>query len=53
MELLKIIRETENDELNNVMQKIVSTYVEELTPTAVEICQHLVRRIIRNNFTAV
>lgn len=42
LELLNIIRETENDELTTVMQKIVSTYTEQLMPVAVEICQHLV-----------
>jgi len=42
LELLNIIRETENDELTTVMQKILSTYTEQLIPVAVEICQHLV-----------
>lgn len=42
LELLNIIRETENDEITTVMQKIVSTYTEQLMPVAVEICQHLV-----------
>ncbi|RZF47984.1 hypothetical protein LSTR_LSTR002050 [Laodelphax striatellus] len=41
LELLKIIRETENDDLTGVMQKIVCIYSEQLTPIAVEICQHL------------
>ncbi|KFM76182.1 Importin-7, partial [Stegodyphus mimosarum] len=41
LELLKIIRETENDDLTNVMQKIVCTYTEQLTPIAVEMTQHL------------
>lgn len=44
LELLKIIRETENDDLTTVMQKIVCTYTEQLVPIAVEICQHLVQR---------
>ena len=42
LELLKIIRETENDDLTSVMQKIVCTYTEQLVPVAVDICQHLV-----------
>lgn len=46
LELLNIIRETENDDLTSVMQKIVCTYTEQLMPIAVEICQHLVRHII-------
>jgi hypothetical protein len=41
MELLKIIRETENEDLTNVLQKIVCTYSDELLPIAVDICQHL------------
>ncbi|XP_055373392.1 importin-7 [Condylostylus longicornis] len=40
-ELLRIIRETENEDLTNVMQKIVSTFAEQLLPIAVEICQQL------------
>jgi hypothetical protein len=43
LELLTIIRETENDDLTSVMQKIVYTYTEQLMPIAVEICQHLVK----------
>lgn len=43
LELLNIIRETENDDLTNVMQKIVCTYTKQLTPIAVEMTQHLVR----------
>jgi histone H3/H4 len=46
LELLRIIRETENDDLTNVMQKIVCSFAEQLAPIAVEICEHLVRKII-------
>uniref|UniRef100_A0A2R5LJV7 Putative nuclear transport receptor ranbp7/ranbp8 importin beta superfamily n=1 Tax=Ornithodoros turicata TaxID=34597 RepID=A0A2R5LJV7_9ACAR len=42
LELLKIIRETENDDLITVMQKIVYMYTEQITPIAVEMTQHLV-----------
>jgi hypothetical protein len=42
MELLQIIRDTENDDLMTVMQKIVSTYTEQLIPLATNICTHLV-----------
>ena len=42
MELLGVIRETENDELTTVLQKIVCTYTEQLVPMAVNICTHLV-----------
>lgn len=41
LQLLTVIRETENDDLTNVLQKLVCTYSEQLLPIAVEICQHL------------
>lgn len=41
MEILTIIRETENEELTNVMQRIVAVYSNQLMPIAVEVCQHL------------
>ncbi|XP_076472209.1 importin-7-like [Babylonia areolata] len=40
-ELLKVIRETENDDLTGVMQRLVCTYVEEVTPLAVSMTTHL------------
>lgn len=43
MQLLTVIRETENDDLTNVLQKIVCTYSEQLLPIAVDICQHLAK----------
>ena len=46
MQLLEIIRETENDDLTSVMQKIVCTYSEQLTPLATKISQHLVDTFI-------
>ena len=41
-ELLKIIGETESDDLTSVMQKIVCVYQEQIAPLALEICTHLV-----------
>ncbi|XP_059170655.1 importin-7-like [Physella acuta] len=41
LELLQIIRETENDDLTGVMQKLVCTYVEDVIPIAVEMMTHL------------
>ncbi len=41
-ELLAVIRETENDDLTNVMQKLVCTYAEDIIPLAVEITTQLV-----------
>ncbi|KAG9468007.1 hypothetical protein GDO78_013890 [Eleutherodactylus coqui] len=40
--LLHIIRETENDDLTNVIQKMICEYSEEVTPIAVEMTQHLI-----------
>lgn len=40
-ELLTIIRETENEDVTGVMQKLVCVYTQQLAPIAVEICQHL------------
>lgn len=41
IELLKIIRETHNEDMTNALQKIVCSFSEQVTPIAVEICQHL------------
>lgn len=46
LELLTIIRQTENDDLTSVLQKIVCTYSEQIVTIAVEICQHLVSSLI-------
>lgn len=40
--LLNIVRETENDDLTNVIQKMICEYSEEVAPIAVEMTQHLV-----------
>ena len=42
LELLKVIRETENDDLTGTMQRLVCTYVEDVIPIAVEMMSHLV-----------
>lgn len=42
VELLNVIRETENDDLTSVMQRIVITFDVEVTPLAVEMMTHLV-----------
>lgn len=41
IELLKITRDTEIDDLSLVMQELVHTFSEQLLPIAVNICQHL------------
>lgn len=41
LELLKVIRETENEDLSHVMQKLICMYTDDLVPIAVEMTQHL------------
>ncbi|XP_064634569.1 importin-7-like [Lineus longissimus] len=43
LQLLEVIRETENDDLTGVMQKLVCTYVEQVSDIAVEMTQHLAK----------
>uniref|UniRef100_A0A4W3GXB4 Importin 8 n=1 Tax=Callorhinchus milii TaxID=7868 RepID=A0A4W3GXB4_CALMI len=40
-ELLHIVRETENDDLTNVVQKMICEYSDEMTTIAVDMTQHL------------
>lgn len=44
--LLHIVRETENDDLTNVIQKMICEYSDEVTPIAVEMTQHLVSSLL-------
>eukprot|EP00079_Xenopus_tropicalis_P018800 XP_004921034.2 PREDICTED: importin-8-like [Xenopus tropicalis] len=41
-ELLHIVRETENDDLTNVIQKMICEYSQEVAPIAVDMTRHLV-----------
>lgn len=41
LEILNILKTTENDDLTNVLQRIVCAYVDEVAPIAIEICAHL------------
>ena len=41
LEILRVIRETENEDLANVMQKLICLYTDHLVPIAVEMTQHL------------
>ncbi|GAB6021254.1 hypothetical protein CHUAL_003869 [Chamberlinius hualienensis] len=41
LELLNLIRETENDDLTNVMQRLVCSFSEQVMPIAVDITRHL------------
>lgn len=44
-ELLHVVRETENDDLTNVIQKMICEYSQEVATIAVDMTQHLVRDI--------
>lgn len=41
LEVLKVVRETKNDDLTNTLQKVISVYQDELADLAVEMCQHI------------
>lgn len=41
-ELLHIVRETENDDVTNVIQKMICEYSQEVASIAVDTTQHLV-----------
>jgi len=42
LELLNILKETENDDITNVVQKVIAIYYDKLAPIMYEICQNLV-----------
>lgn len=41
LEILQMLKATENDDLTNVLQKIVCSFVDDVAPIAYEICVHL------------
>lgn len=41
VKILETLRETENDDLTSVLQKLVCSYVDEVTPLAIDITNHL------------
>lgn len=43
-ELLHVVRETENDDLTNVIQKMICEYNQEVAVIAVDMTQNLVGR---------
>lgn len=47
LELLRLIKETENEDVTGVMQKLVCVYTIQLVPIAVDICQHLTSTFIQ------
>ncbi|XP_068133704.1 importin-8 isoform X1 [Hyperolius riggenbachi] len=46
-ELLHIMRETENDDLTNVIQKMICEYSQEVAPIAVDMTRHLAEIFIK------
>lgn len=42
LELLSVLKETENDDITCVLQKIIAIYYDKLAPIMYEICQNLV-----------
>lgn len=42
LELLNVLKETENDDITSVVQKIIATYYDKLAPIMYDICQNLV-----------
>ena len=49
-ELLVVIKETENDDLTNVMQELIETYADQIGDVAVNLCQELVCSILLINW---
>lgn len=42
LELLNVLKETENDDITSVVQKIIAIYHNKLAPIMYDICQNLV-----------
>ena len=42
VKMLNLIRDTENDDVSNVIQRLIYVYEDEISSFAVEIMQHLV-----------
>lgn len=42
LELLNVLKETENDDITSVVQKIIAIYYDQLAPIMYDICQNLV-----------
>ncbi|XP_060875593.1 importin-7 isoform X2 [Metopolophium dirhodum] len=41
LELLKVLQQTENDDITSVVQKVIATYFDTLAPIMYDICQNL------------
>ena len=42
IELLRVIKDTENDDLTEVLQELIETYSDNITDVAVDLCSTLV-----------
>ena len=42
VELLRVIKDTENDDLTEVLQELIETYSDNITDVAVDLCSTLV-----------
>jgi len=49
LELLKVLQQTENDDITSVVQKVIATYFDKLAPIMYDICQNLVCILIISN----
>jgi len=46
LELLNVLKETENDDITSVVQKVIAIYYDKLAPIMYDICQNLVSILI-------
>ncbi len=44
-----MIKDTENDDLTSVMEKLITTFMDQIVPIAVEVAQGLVRGTFRTS----
>lgn len=42
LEILNVLKETENEDLTSVVQKVIAVYYNKLAPIMYDICQNLV-----------
>ncbi|XP_050524127.1 importin-7 [Daktulosphaira vitifoliae] len=47
LELLNVLKETENDDITGVIQKTIAIYSDKLGPIMMEICQNLVKTLLQ------
>ncbi|CAH1736251.1 importin-7 isoform X1 [Aphis gossypii] len=47
LELLKVLQQTENDDITSVVQKVIATYYDTLAPIMYEICQNLAKTFLQ------